>query len=95
MEPKYVTKSDMYLNPDILRTKNDKRVCVESNFIFYGKEIWSFLKVLLYQILEEFINFRRECSFLSLVQVTPRVQVTPFYGTYLLMGFPNMHIGSK
>ena len=24
MEPKYLTKSDIQLNPDILRTKNDK-----------------------------------------------------------------------
>ena len=26
MEPKYLTKSDVQLNPNILRTKNDKRV---------------------------------------------------------------------
>ena len=26
-------------------------------------------------------NLRLKCSFLSLVQVNPRVQVTPFYGT--------------
>ena len=54
-------------------------ICVESNLTFCRKEIWSFLKVLDYQILEELINLRFKCSFLSLVQVTSRVQVTPFH----------------
>ena len=58
-------------------------ICVESNLTFCRKEIWSFLKVLDYQILEELINLRLKCSFLSLVQVTPRALVTPFYGTKL------------
>ena len=26
MEPKYLTKSDIQLNPNMLRTKNDKRI---------------------------------------------------------------------
>ena len=26
MEPKYLAKSDVYLNPNILRAKNDKRI---------------------------------------------------------------------
>ena len=63
--------------------------CVESNLIFYIKKILSFLKVLDIQILEELINLRLKCSFLSLVQVTPqeeaRVQVTPFYSSYILI----------
>ena len=55
-------------------------ICVESNLTFCKKEIWSFVKVLDYQILKELINLRLKCSFLSLVQVTPKVHVTPFYG---------------
>ena len=39
------------------------------------KEIWSFLKVLDYQILDELINLRLKCSFLSLTGP----KVTPFY----------------
>ena len=58
-------------------------ICVESNLIFYRKKIWSLAKDLDYQILEELINWRVKCSFLTLVQVTPGVQVTPFYGTML------------
>ena len=58
-------------------------------WLFVEKEIWSFLKVLDYQILEELINLRFKCSFLSLVQVTPRVQVTPFFLWYrVLAHFP-------
>ena len=60
-------------------------ICTESNLIFYRKEIWSFLKVLHKQILEELINLRLKCSFLSLAQVIPRVQVTPFYGTLTIL----------
>ena len=56
-------------------------ICVESNLIFYRQKIWSFLKVLDYQILEELTNLRIKCSFLSLVQIIPRVQVPPFYGS--------------
>ena len=52
--------------------------------MFCRKEIWSFVKVPDYQILEELINLRLKCSFLTLVEVTPRVQVTPFYGTALV-----------
>ena len=59
-------------------------ICVESNLMFCRKEIWSFVKVPDYQILEELINLRLKCSFLTLVEVTPRVQVTPFYGTALV-----------
>ena len=55
--------------------------CVESNLIFCRKEIWSFVKALDYQVLEELVNLRLKYSFLTLVQVTPRVEVTPFYGT--------------
>ena len=53
---------------------------IEFNFL---KNIWCFLKVLNYQILEELmINSRLRCSFFSLVQVTAQVQVTSFYGTH-------------
>ena len=58
-------------------------ICVESNLTFCRKEIWSFLKCFDYQISQELINLRFKYSFLSLVQVTPRVLVTPFYGTKL------------
>ena len=62
-----------------LKRGNIFDLCVESTLTFCRKEIWSFLKVLDYQILEELINLRFKCSFLSLVQVTSRVQVTPFH----------------
>ena len=57
-------------------------ICVKSNLFFCRKEIWSFLKVLDYQILEEVINLRLKCSFLILVQVTPKnpSHPMPFYG---------------
>ena len=60
-------------------------ICVELNLIFYRKEIWSILKALDYQILKESINLRLKCSFLSLVQVTPRVQVTRFTVPKIMM----------
>ena len=56
-------------------------ICVESNLTFCRKKMWSFLNCLDYQISEELINLSFKCSFLSFVQVTPRVLVTPFYGT--------------
>ena len=59
-------------------------ICVESNLMFCRKEIWSFVKNPDYQILEKLINLRLKCSFLTLVEVTPRVQVTPFYSTALV-----------
>ena len=52
-------------------------LCVESNLMLCRKEIWSFVKVLDYQVLEELINLRFKYSFLTLVQVTL------FYGTTL------------
>ena len=61
-------------------------ICVESNLTFCRKEIWSFLKVLDYQILDELINLRLECSFESLVQVTL------LYGIYILIGVEDLQI---
>ena len=51
-------------------------ICVEWNLTFCREEIWSFFKVLHYHILEELINVRLKCSYLSLAQVTP------FYATW-------------
>ena len=38
-------------------------------------------------MLKELINLRLKFSFLSLVQIIPRAQITPFYGTFSLLRF--------
>ena len=59
---------------------------VRSNLIFCRKEIWSFLKVLDYQILEELINLRVKCSFQIWSKSPQESKLTPFYGTDWKMG---------